>query len=333
MTGLSEGVSLGEFLKYGESLPGVEVTDEFRHALEKSTAFATILAAGKGSRFSSELPKVIYPCLGIPMAAHALAAAEGAGMPSVLVVGYGKDQVLSSLLPYANKSCLVAEDQLRIGTGHAVYVVSQTVPKSYAGDVVVMYGDNPGIDSKTLRDLLSFHRSQKATVGSQFAATILTGSRSAVKSKSTSGYGRIIRNPNGEVVDIVEKKQIDRMDDDDVWQSPGGVSLSKMELEVMDEFNSGIVAASANNYFRVLEHVTAVQTSPEPNQKFEFYATDFVKIMKSSGLAVGGFKVDAADTWKLEGANTVDELVQVEDQMKAAMATEETKLSQSTERS
>ncbi|KAJ8906975.1 hypothetical protein NDN08_003458 [Rhodosorus marinus] len=321
--GLTEGVSLGEFLKYGESLPAVDVTDEFRDALEKSNAFATILAAGKGSRFSSELPKVIYPCLGIPMAAHALSAAEGAGIPSVLVVGYGKEQVLSSLLPYAGKSCLVAEDQLRIGTGHAVYVVSQTVPKAYGGDVVVMYGDNPGIDSKTLRDLLSFHQSQKAFVGSRFAATILTGSRSAIKSKSTSGYGRIIRNPEGDVVDIVEKKQIDRMEYHAVWQSPSGVSLSKTELEDMDEFNSGIVVASANKYFRVLEQATAVQTSPEPHRKFEFYATDFVKIMRASGLAIGGFKVDAKDTWKLEGANTVDELVQVEDRMKAAMATEE----------
>jgi len=320
MEGLRAGVALGDFLRSNSLLEKADAPRAFRERLKDADAVAVILAAGKGTRFTSSLPKVVHPCRGIPMAAHSLRAARGAGLPAVLVVGYEKETVVRKLAPWMSDDLTaVAEDALRVGTGHAVFVASLVLPESFDGDVVVLYGDNPGIGADLITSLFEYHRRRKNAEGPQYGATILTGSRAHVRSGGKA-YGRIVRNSSGNVVDIVEKKQIDRMTEGQLWEFARDLQLDSRQLDEIDEFNSGIVVARAKPYFNLLGEIKAVQTSTEPVQKFEFYATDFVKMMVARNMTVGAWLLEPSMTWKVEGANTLDELQSLETRMKEALA-------------
>jgi hypothetical protein len=89
------------------------------------------------------------------------------------------------------------------------------------------------------------------------------------------------------------------------------MSWTGPELDAVDEFNSGIVVARADVYMDVLASVVASQTKVDP-PKFEYYATDFVKAMVARDIVAEGWKVPTEEQWKLEGANTLDELKELE---------------------
>ncbi|CAA7599891.1 glycerol-3-phosphate 1-O-acyltransferase/UDP-N-acetylglucosamine diphosphorylase/glucosamine-1-phosphate N-acetyltransferase [Acididesulfobacillus acetoxydans] len=150
---------------------------------------AVVLAAGKGTRMKSKLPKVMHPLAGKPLIDHVLAALEPLGIKEPLViVGHGKEVLVPHLAGRA--VCAVQEEQL--GTGHAL---KQALPfLEGAEDVLVLSGDQPLFRSRTLADLIRFHQTRGA------AATVLTA-----EPADPYGYGRIIR--DGEILlDIVEEK-------------------------------------------------------------------------------------------------------------------------------
>ncbi len=152
---------------------------------------AVILAAGKGTRMKSSLPKVLHGVGGKPMLRHVMEAAQAAGASrTVVVVGFGGEAVQAAMGTAAEY--VVQSEQL--GTGHALL---QTRPAlaDFAGTVLLLCGDTPLLSAGTLKALFSAHRNSGA------AATVLT----AVPADA-SGYGRILRDTAGRVTGIVEQK-------------------------------------------------------------------------------------------------------------------------------
>lgn len=152
------------------------------------TVSAVILAAGKGTRMRSALPKVLHQVAGKAMLSHVVAAAQAAEVTQTVVVyGHGGEQVKALL---EGQNVQLAEQKEQLGTGHAV---SQAMAKVQGDTVLVLYGDVPLIQPQTLQDLLALVSSE------QMALLTLT-------MDNPQGYGRIVRNANNEAVAIVEQK-------------------------------------------------------------------------------------------------------------------------------
>lgn len=147
-----------------------------------------ILAAGKGTRMKSDLPKVLHRVAGIPMLEHVVKTAQCLNPDKVhIVVGHGSEQVQEALSQYPINWVLQKEQK---GTGHAVL---QVVPELNLNSVVlVMYGDVPLIESQTLESLID-----KAKAAPALLTAVLENSH---------GYGRILRDEAGALLGVVEEK-------------------------------------------------------------------------------------------------------------------------------
>lgn len=157
---------------------------------------AIILAAGKGTRMGSDLPKVVHPVGGRPMVSIVAEACAAVGCsPIVAVVGHGREHV-ERALDGASGEVRFALQAEQLGTGHAVLAAeSELSDVSPERDVLVLCGDGPLIRDKTIRTLLETHRSTNA------AATLAT----AVVD-DPAGYGRVVRDASGRFARIVEQK-------------------------------------------------------------------------------------------------------------------------------
>jgi bifunctional UDP-N-acetylglucosamine pyrophosphorylase/glucosamine-1-phosphate N-acetyltransferase len=231
-----------------------------------------ILAAGKGVRMKSDLPKVFHEILGEPMLTYVLDTVKRLGpSETYLVVGHKRDLIMDDYKDRGLK--FVAQDD-QLGTGHAVMQAKPHL-EGFSGTVLVLAGDVPLIRYETLKKLVDFHVQRKA------AATDLTA-----ELDDPGSYGRIVRNEAGEILRIVEKKDA----------SPG-------ELEIK-EFNTGTFCFEKDALFRALAEVR-----PENAQR-EYYLTDTIEILRKKGLPVYAFRAD--DASETLGVNTKDELVAVE---------------------
>ncbi|MDR7521441.1 MAG: bifunctional UDP-N-acetylglucosamine diphosphorylase/glucosamine-1-phosphate N-acetyltransferase GlmU [Armatimonadota bacterium] len=217
---------------------------------------AVVLAAGRGTRMRSALPKVLHRICGRPMIAYVLDTLAQVGIASpIIVVGHGADQVRAALGD-GNRYALQAEPR---GTGHAVM---QALPhlEGHAGTVLIVYGDVPFLSAATVRTLLEHHRARGA------AATILTDIRG-----DPTGYGRVIRDGDGRVRRIVEEPD-----------------ASAGEREVR-EVNAGLYAIEAGVLREALEAL-------EPaNAQGEYYLTDAVGALLEAGHTVAAVVVPASD--------------------------------------
>lgn len=229
-----------------------------------------VLAAGEGTRMRSATPKVLHPLAGRPLVEHAVRAAAGVDPQElVVVVGHGKETVEEHLAGLAEPlgrevSTVVQKEQL--GTGHAVSCGLSELPQPRTGTVLVSYGDVPLLDAETLRSLLDEHHARGN------AATVL----SAVVDDPT-GYGRIVRDPAGEVVGIVEQKD------------------TTAEQAAISEINSGVYAFDA----AVLDD--ALSRLSTDNAQGELYLPDVLSIARGDGHATS--TVVCSDTWLVEGVN------------------------------
>ncbi len=179
-----------------------------------------ILAAGKGTRMQSSMPKVLHPIAGKPMLQHVIDAANQLNAEQVVVVaGHGIDQVKAEL---SAQKVVIAEQAEQLGTGHAV---DQALPFIKAENLVlVLYGDVPLIKTETLKSLVE--QTPKNGLG------LLT-----VKLDNPQGYGRIVRNNNDQVVAIVEQKD------------------ANPDQLLIDEVNTGILVANGTDLNRWLKNV------------------------------------------------------------------------------
>lgn len=214
-----------------------------------------ILAAGKGTRMRSALPKVLQPLAGRPMLSHVVGTARALDARRVcVVVGHGGEAVSAQLEDGAGE-VLSALQQPQLGTGHAVQVALPLLPD--AQRIMVLYGDVPLITAATLQRL-------QAAAGNDSLALL------TVHLDDPTGYGRILRDANGRVTRIVEQKD-----------------ASAAELEVR-EINTGILVAPAA---RLRDWLGRVRND---NAQGEYYLTDIVALAVTDGVPVATVQPDAA---------------------------------------
>jgi bifunctional UDP-N-acetylglucosamine pyrophosphorylase/glucosamine-1-phosphate N-acetyltransferase len=228
-------------------------------------AAVVVLAAGEGTRMRSSLPKVLHAIGGRSLLGHAVAAAEGLRPEHLaVVVGHQRDLVATHVAEIAPSAVVAHQDDVP-GTGRAVQCALSALPE-LDGTVVVTYGDVPLLSSATLHDLVAQHEESASAV------TVLTAHVA-----DPTGYGRVLRDADGQVARIVEQK--DAADD---------------ELAVR-EINSGIYAFDAAVLRDALEHVTT------DNAQGEMYLTDVLAIARAAGRRVSAHPLD--DVWQTEGVN------------------------------
>ena len=210
---------------------------------------AVMLAAGKGTRMCSKLPKVLHQVAGKHMAWHVLTAATCAGVEqTIVVVGHQAELVRAALGP----DCLYVHQENQLGTGHAVLQARTLIPAE-ADTVLVLCGDTPLLRPETISRLISVHREKQA------AATVLT----AVL-PDPGGYGRVIRGTDSTVSKIVEAKD-----------------ATPEELAVK-EINTGTYCFQKEFLLTALQEITPV------NAQGEYYLTDVIAFADQRGLKVTG---------------------------------------------
>ena len=214
-------------------------------------ATALILAAGEGTRMKSELPKVAHALLGVPMVSYVVDAARTAGCDRVVVVTGHRAEVVEELL--GDVECVRQDRQL--GTGHAVMCARDALEE--AGSLLVLSGDSPLIRPETIAALVAERESTGA------AAVVLTANLG-----DPTGYGRIVREPDGGVSAIVEQKDC----------TPDQCAI--------DEVNTGTYCFDAAALF---EHLDRLDTD---NAQGEFYLTDMVSLFVAEGLGVAAVTGD-----------------------------------------
>ncbi|HEX7880707.1 MAG TPA: sugar phosphate nucleotidyltransferase [Candidatus Eisenbacteria bacterium] len=233
---------------------------------------AIILAAGKGTRMKSDLPKVAVPMAGRPLIRYVLDATRGAGITRVVaVVGYRRELVAEAMS--GSQATLAVQEEQR-GTGHAVMVAAPFLA-GQKGPVVVLAGDIPLIRAGTIASLLAQHE------GTGAAVTVLTADLD-----DPHGYGRIIRLPDGRVTGIVEERD------------------ATPEQRSIREINSSIYAFD----WAFLEPSLGRLTSH--NAQGEYYLTDTLRMAFEQGLRVEAMRV--ADPAEVSGVNTVEQLAELE---------------------
>lgn len=233
--------------------------------------FPIILAAGQGTRMRSSLPKVLHPVAGKPMLQHvvdACASLQGGDTAMAVVYGHGGERVRDSISGNNLHWALQAEQK---GTGHAV---AQAIHLAGDADVVLIaYGDVPLILPDTL---------QRLAQGLQDSSLCILTTQLG----NPTGYGRIVRNADGQVQAIVEEK-----DADDIQRQ-------------ISEVNTGFIAARGADLKRWLQQLT-----PQ-NAQGEYYLTDCVGLAVTEGGNIN--TVLCADPVEVEGANNRVQLARLE---------------------
>ena len=232
-----------------------------------------LLAAGLGTRMKSKKAKVLHRAGGRTLVAHVVRAALGVAAAEniVVVTGHQAEAVEDELRPFGVR--FVRQLQQK-GTGHAVECTRELL-ESGEGLVMVLYGDTPLLSTRTLRLLVETHRK------SQASATLISTTL-----ENPHGYGRIVRDEDGLVSQIVEHK------------------VATPEQLLIAEINSGIYCFQAELLWRHLGEVR-----PD-NPAREFYLTDMAAILRRRGFSVAPLHV--ADSRELLGINTRVELADVD---------------------
>ena len=228
-----------------------------------------ILAAGKGTRMRSSLPKVLHPVAEKPMVAHVIDAARQVNADNLyLVYGFGGDILKAKIV---GDDLTFVEQKQQLGTGHAVDMASPYIQDDE--DVLVLYGDVPLTKTSTLQRLIAAKPAQ--------GMALLT-----VHLADPTGYGRIIRNTNNDVVGIVEQKD------------------ASTEQLAITEANTGILLANGGDLKRWLANLSS------DNAQGEYYLTDIIASCYQEGKIIATAHPDSEI--EVEGANNRVQLANLE---------------------
>jgi UDP-N-acetylglucosamine pyrophosphorylase len=202
---------------------------------------ALILAAGKGTRMKSDLPKVATLLNNKPLLVHVVDSLQKAGITNIIVVvGFKKEVVMDLLKEYKNISYVEQTEQL--GTGHAVLCAESSLA-SFSGNLLVCCGDVPLIQPNSFQNLLEHHSQNNLNT------TVLSA-----KLENPKGYGRLIFNENGNLQRIVEEKD---------------ATISEKECKFI---NTGTYIFRSPEVFQNLKKIST------QNAQNEYYLPDLIKI-------------------------------------------------------
>ena len=232
-----------------------------------------VLAAGGGTRMKSKTMKVLHEVGGRSMIGHVLTAVRAVEPERVVaVVGMQRDQVGPHILEYLPDCVLAVQEQLD-GTGGAVRVAMEALGP-VTGTVVVAYGDTPLLEGQSVQAFVAEHEAAERSV------SILTG-----VVDDPFGYGRVVRNAEGDVEAVVEEKD---------------ATPAQREIR---EINSGIFAFDAEFLIDALPRIG------NDNAKGEYYLTDLVGLARVAGLTVGAHVIE--DVRQTHGANDRAQLAEL----------------------
>ena len=232
--------------------------------------YAVVLAAGKGTRMKSKYPKVVHKVCGKEMVNHIIDVSKKSGVKDVVAILGHESEVVKNVLPV---DTMIAMQTEQLGTGHAVKMA-----KEYINDedtIVILCGDTPLIKEETLKRLFDYH------IENEYTATVLT-----TVVENPTGYGRVIRDENGDLLKIVEQKD------------------GNPEELATKEINSGIYCFKGKMLRESLDLLD------NNNAQGEYYLTDTVKILRDKGFKVGAFNGSTIE--ELMGVNSRLELSKAE---------------------
>jgi len=234
---------------------------------------AIILAAGKGKRMKSDLPKVLHKINGISMIRQVLTTLQKIHFDrTIVVIGHQGELVMEEVREFDVEFVWQHE---QLGTGHAVMMTEELLAE-FQGTILVAAGDVPFLSSTTIARLLDVHRRNQA------GATCLSA-----EFENSTGYGRIIRKSGTDILlDIIEHKDADEA------------------TRQIKEINSGTFCFSAEKLFSALTQVK------NENSQQEYYLTDTIKIMQNAGTTCAVWKVP--DAIEVAGVNSVEQLKSLE---------------------
>jgi UDP-N-acetylglucosamine diphosphorylase/glucosamine-1-phosphate N-acetyltransferase len=208
---------------------------------------ALILAAGKGTRMKSDLPKPLVPFMGKPIVEHLIDSFHEAGIEDVaLVVGHGAEHIKAAF----GADVQYVEQKEQLGTAHAVMMAEK--PLDWKGkDIFVFVGDSPLVSSENIKALLKHHRKTDA------ACTFLTADF-----PEPYPYARLIRDDKGELLACIEERDCTE------------------EQKKISQYLTSHYVFKAGHLFNYLHYI-------EPNlEKREYYLTDIIEILKEAGHKV-----------------------------------------------
>jgi len=231
-----------------------------------------IMAAGKGTRLKSSQPKVLHLLAGQSLIEYVLETIRALNINETMVIVGHQAELVKSRLQHLK--IFFIEQTPQLGTGHAVQV-AQEWWGAKPGNLLILSGDVPLISSKTLERLVKTHNKKNSGV------TLLTTNLT-----DPSGYGRIIRSSNGEVLDIIEQKD-------------AGPSEKKI-----NEINTGLYC------FKISDLKEVINELSNDNPQKEYYLTDCIGLLSKNGVRVETVHCD--DYLEVMGINTQSELATME---------------------
>ena len=232
-----------------------------------------ILAAGKGTRMNSDLPKVLHKLKDKPLIDYVIDESELLNPKEILiVVGFKKERVIKHTESRTNLRYATQMEQL--GTGHAVLQTNKLL-KNEKGHILILYGDVPNIKASTLQPIIDDHIINNRDL------TLITA-----EIDDPTGYGRIIRDKNGNLLKIIEEKD-----------------CSDNEKKIK-EWNPGIYIFKIPEVFEILNNIKTNNASKE------YYLTDAIGLAQQSNMQIKAIKITNSD--ELIGVNTANQLDELE---------------------
>ncbi len=239
---------------------------------------AIILAAGKGKRMKSDLPKVLHEINGKPIVCYLMETIAALNLERIIVVvGFKGESVIDRIKEF-NAEIVWQKEQL--GTGHAVLKAEENF-SDFGGTVLVAAGDVPFLSKESIERLFRIHEQNNAT------ATCLSA-----EFDDPSGYGRIIRGkkPNS-MLAIIEDKDADP------------------KTKKIKEINSGTFCFDSRELFKMLHRVD------DNNAQREYYLTDTIRLFIADGKDCAVWRVP--DPFEVSGVNSIEQLKEAEDILKS----------------
>ncbi len=219
---------------------------------------SVILAAGKGTRMKSDIPKVLHKIFEKPLLGYVLDSVKEITTENFVIVGHHAEEVQEYVEKnYQNAKTVLQTPQL--GTGHAVSMVCPYL-EDYSGQILILCGDTPLITSETLKKFVEYHNSNNSDL--TVMSTIF---------ENPANYGRIIREQDGSLKCIVEEKD------------------ATLEEKAVKEVNAGIYILNWSKVKPAFSQLTS------NNAQGEYYLTDIISWGKNNGLKVNAFILENSD--------------------------------------